>query len=107
MKTNFTIATMATALLVAGCSTVKLKPGAEDVEVLSQARTAHCDRLGQTRVSIADKLGPIPRGDKAIRADLERLARNSAIGLGGDTLTPVSEVEDGEQVFAVYDCVAE
>ncbi len=94
-----------TAMVLAGCSTVKLKPGAEEVEILEAARVKDCKRLGKTQVSVAEKLGFVPRGDKAIREDLERLARNSAVKMGGDTLSPESGIENGEQSFGVYDCV--
>lgn len=92
-------------VLAAGCSTIKLKPGAAEVEVLQAERVADCKMLGKTKVSVADKLGFVPRGDKAIRVDLQRLARNSAIEMNGDTLSPESEIVKGEQTFGVYDCI--
>lgn len=94
-----------TALVLTGCSTVALKPGADEIEILDAARVKNCERLGKTQVSVAQKLGFIPRGDKAIRTDLERLGRNSAIKMGGDTLTRETGIENGEQAFGVYDCV--
>ena len=94
-----------TAVLLSGCSTVKLKPGAAEVELLEAARVKNCKRLGQTSVSVAQKFGFIKRGEKAIRADLQTLARNSAMDMGGDTITPQSGIENGEQKFGVYDCI--
>jgi hypothetical protein len=95
------------ALIVAlgGCSTIKLKPGAEEVEILAAERVADCKKLGKTTVSVAKKLGVIPRGDKAIREDLHRLARNSAVAMNGDTISAESSIEEGEQTFGVYDCI--
>lgn len=95
----------ATAVTLVACSTIKLKPGAEEVEILGADRVAQCDKLGKTTVSVADELGIIPRGEKAIRADLNRLARNSAVTMGGDTVSPESPIAEGEQTFGVYDCV--
>lgn len=93
------------AVLATGCSTVKLKPGAAEIEVLKADRVAECRKLGSTTVSVAEKLGFIPRGDKAIQTDLHRLARNSAAGMDGDTISPEGPVEEGEQTFGVYDCI--
>ena len=36
--------------------------------------------------------------------ELERLGRNSAAEMGGDTIVPMSKVIDGERVFNVYQC---
>lgn len=95
----------ALALAVTGCTTVKLDPSAQDVEVLRAERVQDCKRLGQTRVSVAENVGFIARGDRAIRNDLEKLARNSAAEMGGDTITPATEVQNGKQSFGVYDCI--
>lgn len=97
----------ATALVMAACSPVKLKPDADQIELLDAARVKNCERLGKTRVSVATKIGFIPRGDKAIREDLRRLARNSAIEMDGDTLTRESKVQEGEQTFGVFKCIDE
>lgn len=95
----------AATLAVSACSPVKLKPGGEQVELLDKARVQHCERLGRTRASVATKILFVKRGDKAIREDLRRLARNSASEMGGDTITEESKIEDGEQVFGVFDCI--
>lgn len=95
----------ALALAVTGCTYVKLDPSAEDVEMLRAERVEDCERLGQTRVSVAQNVGFIARGDRAIRDDLQILARNSAAEMGGDTITPVSEVQNGKQSFGVFDCI--
>jgi hypothetical protein len=36
---------------------------------------------------------------------MQALARNSAADMGGDTVVPVSEIQDGKQTFEVYKCV--
>lgn len=106
MKRIFTVVGVAaTALIMVACSPVTLKPDAAEIELLDADRVTKCDRLGKTRVSVATKLLFIPRGDKAIREDLTRLARNSAIEMDGDTLTRESEIQEGEQTFGVYKCI--
>lgn len=92
---------------VTGCAYVKVQPNAREVEVLSAERTAECKKLGQTKVSVAEKILFVPRGEPAVRKDLEILARNSAADMGGDTITPLTEVREGRQTFGVYDCLGD
>jgi len=110
MTRGFRRATAITALvcaplLVAGCTFVSLDPEAEDVQVQSAERVTQCDRVGQTRVTTAHRVGFIPRGAPAIESDLDRLARNSALDLGGDTVVRKTEIEDGKATYDVFDCV--
>jgi hypothetical protein len=101
---NVILAVAMTAVL-GGCSFVTVDPGAEDVLVLEANRTKDCERLGQTRVSVATKIGFIKRGKPAISDNLETLARNSAAEMGGDTITAETEVSDGKQTFGIFECV--
>jgi len=92
-------------LVLSGCSFVQLEEGADKVRVLEPERTQKCDREGKTTVSTAKRILFIPRGEKAIENDLDRLARNSAVDLGGDTVYRDTAIEDGQAVYQVYDCV--
>ncbi len=103
-KRNAILAAAMTAVL-GGCSFVTIDPAAEDVLVLEAERTKDCERLGQTRVSVATSVGFIKRGQPAIRDNLETLARNSAAEMGGDTITAETEVSDGKRTFGIFDCV--
>lgn len=104
-RTTVVATLLCAPLLVAGCSFVNLDPEAEEVEVLSAERVSDCDRVGQTRVTTAHRIGFIPRGAPAIERDLDRLARNSALDLGGDTVVRKTEIEDGKATYDVFDCV--
>jgi len=96
----------ALALVFSACSSyVDLDPSAEEVEIVKPERAEQCDRKGETRVSTADRIGFIARGEDAIERDLDRLARNSAADLGGDTAVRMTEITDGKATYAVYDCV--
>lgn len=94
-------------LALGGCSFTEVDPAAQRIEVLEAARVSHCERLGDTQVSVAHKVGFIARGDEAIQNDLNNLARNSAADMGGDTVTPIDEPRNGKQTFEVYDCIEE
>lgn len=88
-----------------GCAYVKIQPNASEVEVLDQRRAEKCDKIGQTKVSVAERILFIPRGDPAIDKDLKILARNSGADMGGDTVAPLTEVREGKRTFGVYDCL--
>jgi hypothetical protein len=107
MKMNKTVsALIAGATLTLGaCSFVEIRPEAEDILVLDKGRVADCERLGRTRVSVAPAVGFIKRSEDAVREDLKVLARNSAAEMGGDTVNAETQVNDGKQTFAIYDCV--
>ncbi|MDZ7748587.1 MAG: DUF4156 domain-containing protein [Halofilum sp. (in: g-proteobacteria)] len=104
-RTIVTAAALSGLVLMAGCTYVKLKPKAENVTVLDQGRAEKCEKIGQTKVSVATQVGFIARGQSAIAQDLKVLARNSGAGMGGDTVAALSEIQDGEQTFGVYDCL--
>jgi hypothetical protein len=106
MKTTikYTVGLMA-LVTAAGCSNVALKPGAEEVEILEEQRVQKCDKLGTTTVSVSTKVGFIARGERAIEKDLKVLARNSGQKMGGDTVSSLTDVTEGEQKYGVYDCI--
>lgn len=96
---------LSTPFAIAGCSFVTLDPEAEEVEILAPERASDCERLGQTRVTTADRVLFIPRGARAIEDDLDRLARNSTADMGGDTAVRKTDIEEGKATYEVFDCV--
>lgn len=91
---------------VAGCTWVELAPEAKDVALLgSEAEAQGCERVGQTIVSLRDRVAGIERSPEKVREELRTLARNSAAkDLKGNAILPISEVSEGRQTFAVYRC---
>ena len=90
-------------LLVSACSWVKMTPEGEQVTVAKAAHVANCKFAGTTTVSVkARTVGERDAGK--VKTELETLARNEASKLNGDTIVPVTEVKNGEQVFKVYQC---
>lgn len=100
-----TLCALAGILLASGCSWVKTTPEGEKVRVLDQDEIATCKELGNTTVSLMDKIAGIDRNPQKVEEELRILARNSAARIGGDTVVPASAVENGQQRFAVYRCV--
>lgn len=95
--------TVMTAALQA-CAWVKPTASGAEVRVASAAEVAACSEAGSTQVSVLDKVAGVRRGYGAVSEELATLARNSAAQLGGDTVVPSSEIVDGTQTFAVYNC---
>ncbi|MEJ2361706.1 MAG: DUF4156 domain-containing protein [Gammaproteobacteria bacterium] len=95
---------IATVLVIAGCSWVKLTPGGEKVRILTRPEVANCKKLGKTNVSVTDKVIGLQRNQKAIQENLNVLARNAAAGMGGDSIVPENPPKAGVQTFAVYRC---
>ncbi|GAV21062.1 hypothetical protein MMIC_P2041 [Mariprofundus micogutta] len=95
------------ALLVAGlsaCTWVEVDPQAQGVRVAELSQVTSCKHLGKATVSLLDKVLFVSRGEKQVEEELERLGRNSAAEMDGDTIVPMSKVIDGERVFNVYQC---
>ncbi len=92
-------------LLLSACSWVQLTPEGEKARVLSAAEVSNCQRVGATTVSVKDGLGSIKRHQSMVARELSYLARNSATGLGGDTVVAASSITQGRQTFDIYKCV--
>ncbi|PJA33446.1 MAG: hypothetical protein CO187_01385 [Zetaproteobacteria bacterium CG_4_9_14_3_um_filter_53_7] len=89
---------------LSGCTWVDVDKEATAVRVLDMSQVENCKQLGRTSVSVLDKVLFFSRGEKKVAEELERLGRNSAAEMGGDTIVPMSKVIDGERVFNVYQC---
>jgi len=92
-------------LLSGGCAWVKPTPGGERVQVLDAQKVANCKELGNTTVSLVDKIAGIDRNRQKVEEELQILARNSAASIDGDTVVPISDISDGRQRFTIYQCV--
>ena len=102
MKTNLTI--IAAILLLSACSTLKLTDGGEKVRVLEPGEVDSCRELGKTNTSVTARV-IVERPIESVSKELRIVARNSAARMGGDTIVPLTVIEDGQQTFVVYKCV--
>ncbi|MGD8594340.1 MAG: DUF4156 domain-containing protein [Gammaproteobacteria bacterium] len=105
MKNSLKILSLLVTVLIASCSWVKLTPEGEKVRVLSMNEVSSCKKLGKTTTNLKDKIAGIKRNEKKVQKEMQALARNSAADMGGDTVVPVSEIQEGKQTFEVYKCV--
>jgi hypothetical protein len=104
MKQKLILLALLPALLTA-CSFIPKNPGADKVLVLPLERVKNCVELGQTKVQVLDRVGFLARRSASIEADLQRLAKNNAIDMGGDTVSALTGVINGRQTFGVYKCL--
>lgn len=104
MKVRTFVSGAVVATMLAGCSWVKLEEGAERVNLVGEERVDDCQKLGRTRVQVAHQIGFIPRNEEAIQENLNDMARNQAIEMGGDTIAPLEAAEEGRQQFGIYRC---
>ena len=87
------------------CATVKLTHGGEKARVLSAGEVTNCQKRGATTVKVKPTLLTVPRQPTVIAKELQILARNSSVNMGGDTVTAISKIDNGQQTFAVYRCI--
>ena len=101
---NKIICIASAAIMLSACSTLKLTEGGEKVRVLDPAEVSSCKNLGRTNTSVTDRV-IIERPADSVAEELQIVARNSAARMGGDTIVPLTVIEDGQQTFVVYKCV--
>lgn len=90
---------------LSACTWVQLTSGGEDVRVLAASEVGACERVGKTTVRTTSKLAGLERHADKVQSELDTLARNSAVDIGGDTVVPLDQPKDGVQVYDVYRCL--
>ena len=95
---------LSAVILLSACSTLKLTEGGEKVRILDPSEVSSCKNLGRTNTSVTAKV-VFDRPADVVAEELETVARNSAARMGGDTIVPLTVIEDGQQTFVVYKCV--
>lgn len=107
MKYLITLFFAGALIAVSGCTWVSPSPEVKQkgIMVLPQDRVSQCHLLSKTQVSVADKVGFINRMQSDVESDLQNLAMNQAVKQGGDTVSPLGEVKDGNQIFGIYKCI--
>jgi hypothetical protein len=92
------------AALAGGCALVNLTEAGARVRLTTSAEVAACTSLGRITASVVHEVGFIPRHPDAVQDNVNVTARNSAAGMGGDSIVPVAPLADGKQTFDVYRC---
>jgi hypothetical protein len=96
--------TVAICVGLSSCTWVKLTEDGAKVMVRTTA-PSDCERLGRTTSMSKAEIAKVDRSETKVATELETLARNYAVGMGGNTIVAEDEVtEDGKQTFVVYSC---
>lgn len=88
---------------LAGCAFVSMTPGGQRVQVLDSA-PAGCVSRGEVVVTMTHRVGFYERDALRVRDELEILARNQAVGLGANRISPMQPPENGRQRWAMWRC---
>ncbi|WP_293005780.1 DUF4156 domain-containing protein [Nitrosomonas sp.] len=91
-------------LILSSCTWVKVTSNGESVRLVQSARAVEsCKKLGQVTAKVESKI-IFNRDTEKVSDELADLARNEAALMGGDTIVPISEINDGRRSFNVYQC---
>lgn len=96
---------VAAVLGLMACSWVNLTPAGRQVQILSQQEVKNCKKIGKTMVTVANKVAGLQRKESAIQENLDVLARNAAADMKGDTIAPITRIQQGKRTYAVYRCL--
>lgn len=105
MRKMKTLSALAAAMTIAGCVFVQPTESGKKVRVLTAGEVERCRSLGALTSTVADRVGAILRSREAVQDDVTLNAQNAAADMGGDTIVPASEMENGKQTFNVYRCL--
>ena len=93
------------SLLLGACNFVKVSETGSNVAVSNASAVGHCTKVSQLSVKVRDNyVGSMKRNPETLAKELANMARNEAVGAGGNTVVPVSEPANGQQTFDVYQC---
>ncbi len=91
--------------LTSACTWVKVSEQGSCVAVANAANVRSCDKVRTVNVKVKDNfVGSMKRDPNKVATELTNMARNEASQFGGDTVVPVTLVQDGRQSFDVYKC---
>jgi hypothetical protein len=93
-----------TCIGLCSCTWVKLTEDGAQVRVL-KTQPDNCRNLGRTTSVSRAEVARIQRNEDKVALELETLARNHAVGMGGDTIVIEGGVTgNAERTFGVFDC---
>ncbi|MCP5040071.1 MAG: DUF4156 domain-containing protein [bacterium] len=91
------------AIPLGACSFVGLESEAQSIRVL-ESEAPDCEALGTTRVEVLEKIGFLFRNTQKVSDELDTLARNAALGLGGNAVAALGPIEAGTRRYRILRC---
>jgi hypothetical protein len=98
------VTSMVVLLCLGACTWVKPTEDSANVVVSDGSGVSNCLRKGEVEASLKSRVGGFERNATKVAGELETLARNEAVKLGGDTIVAESNVRDGSKTYGVYRC---
>ena len=98
-----TLALVGLALLLPGCTWVKISDEARAIPLREPHEVANCQRLGNITTQVAWKVMGLPRGENKIRVELDNLARSRALDMQGNAVVRES-ISEGTGNYTAYKC---
>ena len=91
-------------LILSSCTWVKVTTKGEGVRLVQSVKAVEpCKQLGKVNTKVVSQI-IFHRDAEKVASELADLARNEAAMMGGDTIVPISEINDGRRSFGVYQC---
>ena len=89
-------------LLLSACTWVNENPQGQSVAIINGA--SNCPKAGTINVSTKYKITFIKRSSKKVQGELQTLARNEALKINANTISPINEPVAGKQSYTAYTC---
>lgn len=89
--------------LVSACTWVKIPDDARALPLVEASEVVQCQLLGNITTNVAWKVAGIQRGENKIRVELDNLARERTLGMGGNTLVRGS-IHEGTGDYTAWTC---
>jgi len=90
------------SLILSACSFVELVPNANNI-IFSNDMDS-CKKLGETEVAVLSTFMFMDRDPHTIAEELQILAQNGAVKMGGNAIWAVSDIVEGRQTFSILRC---
>lgn len=91
-------------LVLGGCAGQPAAVSKEQVRVVTAEELQQCTNVGAAHVSVMDRYEQLRQSEGRVEEALLDLARGSAVQLGGNALVEMTNIQDGNQSFAVFRC---
>lgn len=98
------ISVCAVGMLVAACTIIEPLKGSEAIQLVNDDQTDDCELIARANIQVLDKVLFVNRSEQAMSANLDVLAKNEAVKLGGNTIVATGEITDGQRIYHIYRC---
>ena len=104
VRVLFIVGLCMVAGMALGCTWVPLTAAGEQVQLANAKFVENCKPIGKTRAKTKPTVMGFGRSASTLRGELASLARNDAGVMGGTHVSPIGDLENGEQTYGIYVC---